>query len=69
MPMQELQGGPSARLSGRFTPGKDTVHILQEAGSSGMVWTAYFAPNGIRSQERPARGKSQYRLGYTEYQS
>ena len=39
----------------RFTPGKDPVPIVQEAGSaSGPVWTGAenFAPTGIRSPGR-----------------
>ena len=41
-----------------FTPGKDPVPILQEAGwAPGPVWTRAenLAPTGIRSPDRPAR--------------
>ena len=40
---------------GRFTPGKDPVPIVQEAGwAPGPVWTGAenFAPTGIRSPDR-----------------
>jgi len=48
-----------------FTPGKDLVRIVQEAGwAPGPVWTGaeYFAPTGFRSPDRPARNQSLYRL-------
>jgi len=48
-----------------FTPGKDTVPIVQEAGwAPGPVWTGAenLAPIGIRSPECPARAL--YRLRY-----
>ena len=48
-----------------FTPGKDPVPILQEAGwAPGPVWTGAedLAPTGIRSPDRPARIQSLYRL-------
>ena len=50
-----------------FTPGKDPVPIVQEAGwAPGPVWTGAenLAPTGIRSSERPARSQSLYRLSY-----
>ena len=50
-----------------FTPGKDPVPIVQEAGwASGPVWTGAenLAPPGIRSPDRPARSQSLYRLSY-----
>jgi hypothetical protein len=50
-----------------FTPGKDPVPIVQEAGwAPGPVWTdaENLAPNGIRSPVRPARSQSLYRLSY-----
>jgi hypothetical protein len=50
-----------------FTPGKDPVLILQEAGwVPGLVWTGAknLAPTGIRSPDRPARSHSLYRLSY-----
>jgi len=40
-----------------FTPGKDPIPILQEAGwASGPVWTGaeILDPTGIRSPDRPA---------------
>jgi hypothetical protein len=60
-------GGWSAPRPGRFTPGKDPVPIVQEAGwASGLVWTCAknLAPTGIRSPDRPARSQSLYRLSY-----
>ena len=51
--------------SGRFTPGKDPVSILQEAGwATGPVWTGAenLTLTGIRSPDRPARCKLLYRL-------
>jgi hypothetical protein len=52
-------GGWSAPRPGRFTPGKDPVPIVQEAGwASGPVWT--LTPTGIRSPDRPARSQSLY---------
>ena len=56
-------GGWSAPRTGRFTPGKDPVPIVQEAGwAAGSVWTGAenLSPTGIRSPDRPAR----YRLSY-----
>jgi len=50
-----------------FTPGKDPVPIVQEAGwASGPDWTGAenLAPTGIRSPDRPARSQSLYRLSY-----
>jgi hypothetical protein len=43
-----------------FTPGKDPVPIVQEAGwAPGPVGTGAenFAPTGIRSPDRPARSE------------
>jgi hypothetical protein len=51
----------------RFTPRKDPVPIVQEAGwASGPVWTGAenVTPTGIRSPDRPARRESLYRLSY-----
>ena len=62
-----MGGGGSAPRPGRFTPGKDTVPIAQEAGwAPGLVWTGAenLAPNRIRSPDRPARSESLYRLSY-----
>ena len=53
-----------------FTPGKDPVHIVQEAGCvPGPVWTGAenLTLNGIRSPDRPARSQSLYRLRYPAY--
>ena len=50
-----------------FTPGKDPVPTVQEAGwVPGPVWTGAenLAPTGIRSPDRPARSQSLYRLRY-----
>jgi hypothetical protein len=47
-----------------FTPGKDPVPIVQEAGwSPGPVWTGGKSrPTGIRSPDRPARSQSVYSI-------
>ena len=50
-----------------FTPGKNPVPIVQEAGwAPGPVWTGAenLAPTGIQSPDRPARSQSLYRLRY-----
>jgi hypothetical protein len=50
-----------------FTPGKDAVPIVQEAGwAPGPVWTGAekLAPTRIRSPDRPVRSQSQYWLRY-----
>jgi len=50
-----------------FTPGKDLVPIVQEAGwAPGPVWTGTenLAPTGMRSLDCPARSQSLYRLNY-----
>ena len=50
-----------------FTPGKDPVPIVQEAGwAPEPVWTGAenLASTGIRSPDRPARSQSLYRLSY-----
>ena len=52
------RGGWSTPLSGRFTPGKYPVPIVQDAGRDpGPVWTGAenLAPTGIRSPDRRAR--------------
>ena len=63
-----LDGGRwSTPRPGRFTPGKDTVPTVQEAGCApGPVWTRAenLAPIGIRSPDRTARSESLYRLSY-----
>ena len=51
----------------RFTPGKDPVPIVQEAGwATGPVWTGAenLVPTGIRLQDRRGRSESLYRLSY-----
>ena len=49
-----------------FTPGKDPVPILHEAGwAPGPVWTGgKSSPHGDSIPDRPARSKSLYRLSY-----
>ena len=50
-----------------FTPGKDPVPIVQEAGwARGQVWIVAenLASTGIRSPDLPARSESLYRLSY-----
>ena len=52
---------------GRFTPGKDRVPIVYEAGwAIGSIWSGadYLAASGIRSSNRPGRSKSLHRLRY-----
>ena len=59
--------GWSTPRPGRFTPGKDPVPVVQEAGwAQGPVWTGAenLALTGIRSPDRPARSESLYRLSY-----
>ena len=54
-----------------FTPGKDTVPIVQEAGwAPGLVWTGVenLTPTGIRSPDRPPRSQSLYRVRYPTHQ-
>ena len=62
-------GGWSAPHPGRFTPGKDPVSIVQEAGwAPGPVWTGAknLFPSEIRSPDGPARSESLYRLSYRD---
>jgi len=50
-----------------FTPGKEPVPIVQEAGwAPWPVWTGAenLASTGIRSPDRPAHSQSLYRLRY-----
>ena len=65
-----LDGGEgSVPRLGRFSPGKDPVPVVQEAGwAPGPVWTGAenLAPTGIRSPDRPTRGQSLYRLRYLQ---
>jgi hypothetical protein len=54
-----------------FTPRKDTVPIVQEAGwAPGLVWTGVenLAPTRIRSPDRPACSQSLYWLCYAAHQ-
>jgi hypothetical protein len=74
LPFRDLgarRGWWSAPRPGRFTPGKDPVPIVQEAGwAPGPVWTyaKNLAPTGIRSPDRPARSQSLYRLSYPAHE-
>jgi len=50
-----------------FTPGKNPVPLVQEAGCApGLVWTGEenLTPTGIRFPDRPARSQSLYWLRY-----
>ena len=50
-----------------FTPGKDPVPIVQEAGWAPQpvcTGAENLTPTGIRSPDRPARSRSLYRLCY-----
>ena len=63
-----LEGGEwSAARPGRtYTPGKDPVPIVQEAGwAPGPVWTGVKSrPHRDPIPDRPARNQSLYRLSY-----
>jgi hypothetical protein len=51
----------------RFTPGKYSIPIVQEAlWATGPVWTGAenLATTGIRIPDRPTRSESLYRLSY-----
>jgi hypothetical protein len=53
--------GGQRHASAAFTPGKDPVPIVQEAGwAPGPVWTGVenLAPTRIRSPDRPACSES-----------
>jgi len=55
-----------------FTPWKNTISIVQEAGwAPGPVWTGAenLAPTGIRIPDRPARRQSLYRLRYPAHKN
>jgi len=56
----------SSRPRPHFTPGKDPVPILQEAGwAPGQVWTGGKSrPHRDSILDRPARSQSLYRLSY-----
>ena len=59
--------GVSVKARPLFTPGKDRVPIVQEAGwAPGPFWTGTenLAPTGIPSPDLPARSESLYRLSY-----
>jgi hypothetical protein len=59
--------GGQRQVPASFTPGKDPVPILQEAGwAPGPVWMGAenHAPTGIPSPNRPARNELLYRLPY-----
>ena len=61
-------GGWSAPHPHRFTPGKDPVPTVQEAGwATGPVWKGAenLAPTGNRSPDRPVRSEYLYRLSYS----
>ena len=60
-------GGWSTPRPGRFTPGKDPVRIVQEAGwAPGPVWTGEenLVHTGIRSPDCPGGSELLYRLSY-----
>ena len=59
--------GGQGHAPAAFTPGKDLVPIVQEAGwAPGLVWIGVenLAPTEIRSPDSPARSESLYRLSY-----
>ena len=59
--------GWSASRPDRFTPSKDSVPFVMEAGWVPLsVWTGAenFSSTGTRSPFRPARSESLYRLSY-----
>jgi hypothetical protein len=61
------RGGWLVPHPGRYTPGKNLVPIVQEAGwAPWPVWIGAenLALTGIRSPGRPARSQSLYRLSY-----
>jgi hypothetical protein len=61
------RGWVAAPRPSRFTPGKDPVPIVWEAGwSPGPVWTCVknLAPTRIRSPDCPAHSQSLYWLSY-----
>jgi len=54
---------------GHFTPGKDPVPTVWEAGWASepvRMGAENIAPTGIRSLECPARNKSLYQLSYPD---
>ena len=59
--------GSQRHAPAAFTPGKDPVPIVQEAGwALGPVWidAENLAPTGIRSTDLAARSKLLYQLHY-----
>ena len=59
--------GGQLQFPAAFTPGKDPVPIVQEAGwALGAVWKGAenLAPKGIPSPDLPVRSESLYRLSY-----
>ena len=67
LPSTSALNGWSAPRSGRSTPRKEPVSIVEEAGwAPEPVWTGAenLAPTGVRSPDRPARNESLYRLSY-----
>jgi hypothetical protein len=59
--------GYQSHAPGRFTPGKDPVPIVQEAGwAPEPVWTGAenLSHTGIRYPDSPGRSESLYRLSY-----
>ena len=62
-----MEVGDQRHAPAAFTPGKDPVPIVNEAGwAPGPVWIGAenLAPTGIRSLDLPARSESLYRLRY-----
>ena len=58
----------SSTARSHFTPGKDPVPILQEAGWAGSVWTVGKSRHHRDSiPDRPARSQSLYRLSYSAH--
>jgi hypothetical protein len=41
-----------------LTPGKDKVTLVEEAGWEGVEKRKSFAPNGVGTQDLPARSKA-----------
>jgi len=61
LPLTFRWGGWLTTRLGRFTTGKDSVTLVQEAGwFAGPVWTGTekLARTGIRFPDRPARSES-----------
>ena len=70
--LSAMRGRWSASRPGRFTFGKEPVHVAQEAGLTyGPVWTdtAHVVPTGICSADRAVHSESLCRptrsVGYT----